>query len=364
MTMQFLDVYKGKKVLITGHTGFKGAWLSYWLYSIGAEVVGVGLDPKRANDLFNELDLASKIKDYRADIRDSARMHEIFEAEQPDFVFHMAAQALVIDGYDQPVYTYEVNVTGTANILQALRGIEKKVVGVFITTDKVYENKEWEWPYRETDELGGYDPYSSSKAAAEIAIQSFRRSFFNPSNYEQHHKSIASVRAGNVIGGGDWSDNRIVPDCMKAIRAFKDIELRNPMATRPWQHVLEPLCGYLLLGAKMFEHPTTYCEAYNFGPESENVLTVKELVEGFVARSGKVNWKDVSDQKKLHEANLLTLDINKAKKQLGWKPLLGPAETIAFTYDWYIGVGEQSAAVLCEHQINEYSAKWSSKKES
>ncbi|GGH74561.1 CDP-glucose 4,6-dehydratase [Phaeocystidibacter marisrubri] len=362
--MKFLEVYRGKKVIVTGHTGFKGSWMSYWLHSVGAHVVGIGLDPKREEDLYHQLELSSKIVDYREDIRNLSKMVEIFEAEQPDFVFHMAAQALVIDGYNDPVYTYEVNVTGTANILEALRSLSKKAVGVFITTDKVYENKEWEWPYRESDELGGYDPYSSSKAAAEILIQSFRKSFFNPNSYDDHLKSVASVRAGNVIGGGDWSDNRIVPDCMKSIQQSKDIELRSPLAVRPWQHVLEPIGGYLLLGAKMFENPTELCEAFNFGPEAENVLTVKDLVDGFVKLSGKVSWIDVSDKKVHHEANLLTLDINKAKKRLNWHPILGPSDTIKYTFDWYMSVAESGAEQLCSIQINDYSERWNSKRES
>lgn len=361
--MQFLNAYKGKKVIVTGHTGFKGSWMSYWLNSVGALVVGIGLDPKREEDLYNQLNLSSKIVDYRDDIRNLSRMKEIFIKEQPDFVFHMAAQALVIDGYNDPVYTYEVNVTGTANILESLRAISKPTVGVFITTDKVYENNEWDWPYRENDELGGYDPYSSSKAAAEILIQSYRNSFFNPENYKEHKTSIASVRAGNVIGGGDWSDNRIVPDCMKSIHESKDIEVRSPLAVRPWQHVLEPIGGYLLLASKLAYEPTQFCEAFNFGPEAENVLTVKELVDGFVKLSGKVSWKDVSNKKVLHEANLLVLDINKAKKRLSWNPILGPADTIKYTYDWYMNIQEEGAEQLCSIQIKDYIQRWNSRRE-
>ena len=361
--MHFLKVYKGKKVLITGHTGFKGSWMSYWLHSVGATVVGIGLDPKREDDLYNQLNLSSKIVDYREDIRNISRIKEIFTKEQPDFVFHMAAQALVIDGYSDPVNTYGVNVSGTANILESIRTISKPTVCVFITTDKVYENKEWEWPYRENDELGGYDPYSSSKAAAEILIQSYRKSFFNPKNYKEHKTSIASVRSGNVIGGGDWSENRIVPDCMKSIHKSKEIELRSPLAVRPWQHVLEPIGGYLLLGSKLAYEPTGFCEAFNFGPEAENVLTVKELVDGFVKISGKVSWKDVSDKKVLHEANLLMLDINKAKKRLSWHPILGPADTIKYTYDWYMSVQEKGAEQLCSIQIKDYSQRWNSRRE-
>ena len=263
----FNNFYKGKRVLVTGHTGFKGSWLSIWLHELGAEVIGVAQEPFTERDNYVLSGIGNKIKaDIRADIRDGKRMKEIFQEYQPEIVFHLAAQPLVRLSYDIPVETYETNVMGTINIMEAMRVTDSIKVGVMITTDKCYENKEQIWGYRENEQMGGYDPYSSSKGAAEIAIASWRRSFFNPIDYGiKHHISLASVRAGNVIGGGDWALDRIIPDCIKALEVGKPIDIRSPKAVRPWQHVLEPLSGYMLLAKMMWNEPTKYCEGWNFG---------------------------------------------------------------------------------------------------
>ena len=275
----FNNFFKGKRVLVTGHTGFKGSWLSIWLHELGADVIGVALDPFTERDNYVLSGIGNKIKaDIRADIRDGEKMKEIFAEYQPEIVFHLAAQPLVRLSYDIPVETYETNVMGTINIMEAIRATDSVKVGVMITTDKCYENKEQIWGYRENEPMGGYDPYSSSKGAAEIAISSWRRSFFNPADYgKKHHVSLASVRAGNVIGGGDWALDRIIPDCIKAIEAGEPIAIRNKKAVRPWQHVLEPLSGYMLLAQKMWDEPTKYCEGWNFGPRAESISTVWEV---------------------------------------------------------------------------------------
>lgn len=351
----FENFYKGKRVLVTGHTGFKGSWLSIWLHSLGAEVIGVGLDPYSDRDNFVLSGVGEKIKaDIRADIRDGARMKEIFEEYKPEIVFHLAAQPLVRLSYDIPVETYQTNVMGTINIMEAIRSCESVKVGVMITTDKCYENKEQIWGYRENEPMGGYDPYSSSKGAAEIAISSWRRSFFNPDKYAEHGKSLASVRAGNVIGGGDWSLDRIIPDCVRALESEGVIDIRSPKAIRPWQHVLEPLGGYMLLAMKMWENPTEYCEGWNFGPRAESISTVWEVASKVVEYYGKGALKDSSDPNALHEAKLLMLDISKAKFRLGWEPKMNIDGTVALTIDWYKRYRSEDVYNLCLEQIEEY----------
>lgn len=351
----FDNFYKGKRVLVTGHTGFKGSWLCIWLKELGAEVVGIGLDPYSEKDNFVLSGIGGKLKaDIRADIRDRAQMKEIFNEFQPEIVFHLAAQPLVRLSYDIPVDTYETNVMGTINILEAIRSTESVRVGVMITTDKCYENKEQIWGYRENEPMGGYDPYSSSKGAAEIAISSWRRSFFNPKDYSQHGKSIASVRAGNVIGGGDWALDRIIPDCIRALEAAKPIEIRSPKAIRPWQHVLEPLSGYMLLAKKMWESPTDYCEGWNFGPRAESISTVWEVAQRVVKDYGRGELRDLSDPNALHEAKLLMLDISKAKFLLGWEPRMNIEQTIQLTVDWYKHYTSVPVYNLCVSQIDKF----------
>ena len=350
------DFYKSKKVLITGHTGFKGSWLSIWLNELGAKVIGVSLEPSTNRDNFILSNIGSKITaDIRADIRDGEKMKEIFEEYQPEIVFHLAAQPLVRLSYEKPVETYFTNVIGTINILEAIRVTNSVKVGVMITTDKCYENKEQIWGYRENDPMGGYDPYSSSKGAAEIAIASWRRSFFNPEQYAKHGKSIASVRAGNVIGGGDWALDRIIPDCIKSLEINKPINIRNPKAVRPWQHVLEPLSGYMLLAQKMWEEPTQYCSGWNFGPKSESITTVWNVASKIIDTYGKGELRDISIPNTQHEAQLLILDISKAKQLLEWSPKMDIDQTIKMTVDWYKRYKNTSIYDLCTSQIKKYT---------
>ena len=352
----FNNFYKGKKVLVTGHTGFKGSWLSIWLHEQGAEVVGLSLDSYSEKDNFVLSGIGRRIKaDIRADIRDGQRMKEIFIKYQPEIVFHLAAQPLVRLSYEQPVDTYEVNVMGTIHIMEAIRVTKSVKVGVMITTDKCYDNKEQIQGYKETDPFGGYDPYSSSKGACEIAIQSWRRSFFNPIDYgKKHAVSIASVRAGNVIGGGDWAKDRIIPDCIRALEAGKVINIRSPKAVRPWEHVLEPLSGYMMLAQKMWNYPTEYCEGWNFGPENDSVSTVWEVVTELVKNFEFGVLKDSSDLNAVHEANLLTLDINKVKTRSGWKPRLNMQQCIALVADWYKRYKTEDVYNLCVEEIDKF----------
>ncbi len=352
----FNGCYKGKRVLVTGHTGFKGSWLSIWLHEIGAEVIGVGLDPHSEKDNYVLSGIGKKIKaDLRTDIRNGREMKDIFAKYQPEVVFHLAAQPLVRRSYEIPVETYETNVMGSINIMEATRMTDSVKVVVMITTDKCYENKEQIWGYRENEPMGGYDPYSSSKGAAEIAISSWRRSFFNPNDYgKKHHISIASVRAGNVVGGGDWADDRIVPDCNRDLESGQPIEIRNPQAIRPWQHVLEPLSGYMLLACKMLQEPLKYCEGWNFGPRTESITPVWDVANLIVANYGKGELKDVSNPDALHEANLLMLDISKAKFKLGWEPHTDIRQCIALTVDWYKRYHIENVYQLCVEQINNF----------
>lgn len=323
---------------------------------MGAEVIGVGLDPYTDKDNFVLSEIGGKMKaDIRADIRDGEKMKQIFAEFQPEIVFHLAAQPLVRLSYEIPVETYETNVMGTINVMEAIRSTESVKVGVMITTDKCYENKEQLEGYIETDSFGGYDPYSSSKGACEIAIQSWRRSFFNPADFgKKHHVSLASVRAGNVIGGGDWSKDRIIPDCIRALETTKVIDIRSPKAVRPWEHVLEPLSGYMLLAQKMWNDPTGFCEGWNFGPEADSVLTVWEVASAIISNFGYGELRDVSNPDALHEANLLMLNINKAKNRLGWKPRLNAKECAVLTSDWYKRYKTENVYKLCVEEIGKF----------
>lgn len=354
----FDGFYRGKRVLVTGHTGFKGSWLSIWLHALGAEVVGVGLDPYSERDNFVLSGIGEKIfADIRADIRDLGQLKSIFQKYQPEVVFHLAAQPLVRLSYDIPVETYEVNVMGTIHVMEAIRVTKSVRTAVMITTDKCYENKEQIWGYRECDAMGGYDPYSSSKGATELAIASWRSSFFNPDQYEQHGVSIASVRAGNVIGGGDWALDRIIPDCIRALEKGETIGIRSPKAIRPWQHVLEPLGAYLLLALKMHQEPKRYAEGWNFGPRSESIATVWQVSELVVKSYGCGALQDLSNPEALHEAKLLMLDISKAKYKLGWEPRLTLEACVTLTVDWYRRYQEGDVYQLCVEQIKKYIGK-------
>ena len=350
----FHNFYRGKRVLVTGHTGFKGSWLSIWLHELGAEVIGLSLDPATERDNFVLSGIGSKIIDLRGDIRNGELVKRVFKDYQPEIVFHLAAQPLVRESYDIPVETYETNVMGTIHVMEAIRVSESIKVAVMITTDKCYENAEQLWGYRENEPMGGYDPYSSSKGCAEIAISSWRRSFLNPGNYNVHGKSIASVRAGNVIGGGDWAKDRIIPDCIKALEANETIEVRSPRSIRPWQHVLEPLSGYMLLAQKMWNAPVSYCESWNFGPKLESVANVWDIATSVVKYYGKGTFVDASDHNSLHEAKLLMLDISKAYFKLGWQPRLKMEQSVQLTVDWYKRYKNESVYDLCIEQITKY----------
>lgn len=353
----FDNFFKGKRVLVTGHTGFKGSWLSIWLHELGAEVVGVSQEPFTNRDNFVLSGIGHKIMaDLRANICDGQKMKEIFQKYQPEIVFHLAAQPLVRYSYEQPVETYEANVMGTIHVMEAIRSTVSVKVGVMITTDKCYDNKEQMRGYKEDDPFGGYDPYSSSKGACEIAIQSWRRSFFNPEDYgKKHHVSLASVRAGNVIGGGDWALDRIIPDCIKALEQDKVIDIRSPKAIRPWEHVLEPLSGYMLLAKKLWEHPTEFCEGWNFGPESESVSTVWEVATELIKNYGKGELKDSADSNAVHEAKLLMLDITKAKTKLGWKPRMNMRQCMELVADWYKRYQTEDVYQLCIEEIHQFT---------
>ncbi len=328
-----MKIYKDKTVLVTGHTGFKGSWLCTWLTNLGAKVVGVSLDTVSEPSNFEVSDIKSIIDDHRIDVRDAAAVKQIIVDTQPDFLFHLAAQALVRPSYQNPLETLSTNAMGTANVLDALRFVEKQVVAVMITSDKAYDNVEWIWGYRETDRLGGKDPYSASKGMAELAIRTYVESFFNS---EDNDVRIGIARAGNVIGGGDWATDRIVPDCMNAWSSNQVVDIRNPDATRPWQHVLEPLSGYLVLGAKLAEDAALHGEAYNFGPPGDHGHSVRELINGMSTYWDNVQWNDTSkDQVHLHEAVLLKLNCDKALFDLKWQPAMVFDETIEMTVQWY-----------------------------
>ncbi|MBL0146274.1 MAG: CDP-glucose 4,6-dehydratase [Chitinophagaceae bacterium] len=349
--MKLNSFYQNKKIFLTGHTGFKGSWLLCWLANLGAIVKGYSLAPENEGCLYNLVKDKLSFESEIADIRDKKNIEECIINFQPDIIFHLAAQPLVRKSYQIPAETFEVNVVGTCNILEAVNKLNKKCAVVIITTDKVYHNKELNYYYKEDDVLGGYDPYSASKAACEIAVNSFRSSFFNRSSYHQHQKSIITARAGNVIGGGDWSEDRIVPDIIRALKNNETIEVRNPKAIRPWQHVLEPLQGYLILGKLAYENYETVDDAYNFGPLVNDHLPVRDLVETAIKCWGTGGWKDISNSNQLHEAGLLMLDVNKAISKLNWQPKLNSKQAIEWTINWY---KEGNSLEYTFQQINNY----------
>ncbi len=369
----FNDYFRNKKVLITGHTGFKGSWLSIWLIGLGAEVAGYALDPYTPRDNFVLAGLSGKMTDIRGDIRDFNKLNSVVDNYKPEIIFHLAAQPLVRESYKIPLETIETNVAGTANVLEAFRMSGSAKILIAITSDKCYENKERLCGYKETDPMGGYDPYSASKGAAELISSAYMKSFFNPEDFNRHGKVIATVRAGNVIGGGDWAKDRLVPDCIKALEDGRQIEARNPDAVRPWQHVLEPLSGYLLLASKIYENPARYSGAWNFGPLPDSAATVKELVETVIKYYGRGEWKDISSRSgsgpssgangyakgahQPHEAKLLNLDIGKAVSVLGWKPKLNIDEAVKLTVDYYKRCGAEDVYELCGKQIRMYAEK-------
>lgn len=344
--------FNGKKIFITGHTGFKGSWLSLWLKELGAIVKGYALAPEFEHCIYNLTKPLASDSSIIEDIRNKELLKAAVAEFQPDYIFHLAAQPLVRRSYDIPSETFEVNAIGTANLLEALQLVRGKCTTVIVTTDKVYENLEQDILYKEDDRLGGYDPYSASKACAEIVSESFRNSFFNIKNFPTHQKAIVTARAGNVIGGGDFSKDRILPDIVTALKEQQDILVRNPNAVRPWQHLLEPLGGYLLLAAAV-NNAIVFSGAFNFGPEPNDHLTVEELVKKSISVWGSGNWKDISDPNAPHEAGLLQLSINKAKHQLNWHPKLSAAEAIEWTIEWY-RKPEQEASHFTLEQIKKY----------
>lgn len=346
--------WEDKRVLITGHTGFKGSWLSIFLKELGATVIGYSLDPITDRDNFVLCDLNNKLIDIRGDIKDLVKLEKVFQEYQPQIVFHLAAQPLVRLSYSEPINTYETNVMGTLNVLECINRTESTRIGIMITTDKCYENQEQIWGYRETDRMGGYDPYSSSKACAEILIDSYRNSYFNLAKYSSHEKAIASVRAGNVIGGGDWSKDRIIPDCIRAIEENKPIGIRNPQAIRPWQHVLEPLSGYILLSENLYTNPLEFSGGWNFGPEYSSFKNVWDVANLVIDTYGSGILEDLSDGESLHEANLLTLDITKVRNYLKWYPKMNIEDTVAYTVDWYKNYKSENVYDICVNQIQEY----------
>lgn len=348
------SVFNGKRVFVTGHTGFKGSWLIQILQWLGAEVKGYSLAPEKTNDLYNlingdKLCYGSKI----ADLTDLHKLQGEIVRFEPHFVFHLAAQSLVRRSYDMPVHTFMINTQGTAHVLDAVRILPHPCVAIMVTTDKVYENPERGTAFKEDDKLGGYDPYSASKAAAEIIIESYTRSFFHPAHYDYHQKAVASVRAGNVIGGGDFADDRIIPDIVRALDFGEIVGLRNPKSVRPWQHVLEPLGAYLFLAAKMTEDKISYSSAFNFGPDPNDMVTVEDLTKIFLERFGGGDYKVIEQGTAPHEAKLLLLDSGKAERLLGWKPQLDATTAIRWTADWYADK-ENDAHAKCMRQIVNY----------
>lgn len=335
MIKELKKAYQGKKVFLTGHTGFKGSWLLKILSMLGAEVKGYSLEPQTDTDLYHLVDGNSLCTSCIADIRDRELLIDSVLSFQPDFVFHLAAQPLVRYSYKFPSETFEVNAIGTANLLDAVRLLDKQVSTVLITTDKVYHNNEWAYPYRENDKLGGYDPYSASKACAEIIIDSYRNSFFSLKNYSSHLKGLAVARAGNVIGGGDWSKDRLIPDIARAFSLKKEVLIRNPSSVRPWQHVLEPLLGYLQLGVELNKNPENFSQAYNFGPYINDSLPVIEMVKLAIESWGTGSYKILNDSTQPHEAGLLKLDISKALTEVKWAPKFNAEIAVSATVEWY-----------------------------
>jgi CDP-glucose 4,6-dehydratase len=346
-------------VLLTGHTGFKGSWLAIWLNMLGAKVVGYSLDPYSDKGNFMASKLQDKLlADVRGDIRDQKKLNATIQKYQPEIIFHLAAQALVKTAYNDPVETYETNTMGTVYVLEALRHNACLKTAIMITSDKCYENVEQMWGYKETDRMGGYDPYSASKGAAELIISSYRNSYFNPKDYEKHGKAVACVRAGNVIGGGDWSENRLIPDCIRFIESGQDIEIRNPIATRPWEHVLEPLSGYLRVGEKLLGDPITYATSFNFGPHISANKPVLEVVQRLVQYYGKGKVVNASDPNAVHENILLNLDVTKAYVMLDWQAKWGLQEAVEKTVDWYQQALTSSDMYdFCVQQIQEHFDK-------
>ncbi len=378
----FHQKYSGRRVLVTGHTGFKGSWLTYWLQRLDAEVCGVALpmptshsQPPRSQDVIRHASIPHEVRDAQpnhfdllrsrkmldmrsemVDIRDGEKLGKIFQDFRPEVVFHLAAQPLVRYAYTHPVETFETNVIGTANVLEAIRQSNTVLAAVVVSSDKCYENREWLWGYRETEAMGGYDPYSASKGCTELVTASYRRSFFPVSDYGTKHQTLlASGRAGNVIGGGDWAQDRLVPDMMRAAVADREVIIRSPRATRPWQHVLEPLSGYLLLGQKLLEGRTECADGWNFGPSDDGIITVESVSRALAKHWDRIRVRICPPTDAPHEATLLRLDCSKARSELGWHGVWTPEETFRYTAQWYKSFA-QDGVLRTESDLDAYLA--------
>lgn len=352
--------WQGRKVFLTGHTGFKGGWMSLWLQQLGAELTGYALAPHTSPSLFAVADVAHDMTSVIGDLAELDHLQDAMLQHQPEIVFHLAAQSLVRASYQDPIRTYETNVLGTARLLEAVRACGSVRAVVIITTDKCYENQEWVWPYRENDPLGGHDPYSNSKACAELVTSAYRNSFFSPEKYAQHKVAIATARAGNVIGGGDWASDRLIVDIVRAFSAGETLRIRNPNATRPWQHVLEPLRGYLTLAEHLYHHGPQFSGGWNLGPHYHDAKPVQWIVEYVASRwSGSAEadaprWQ-IDSGAHPHETNMLTLDWTKASQHLGWQPVLSLSQALDLTLDWYGGVtAGENAREKCLAQLEAY----------
>jgi CDP-glucose 4,6-dehydratase len=353
---QLTETYNGSTVLITGHTGFKGSWLTLWLESLGARVIGFSLDPPSRPSYFDLANLSSRIVDIRGDILDRNKLSQVITKFRPEFIFHLAAQPLVRASYIHPHETFNVNIMGTVNVLESIRLSKNSAICVCITSDKCYDNKEWDYAYRENDPMGGYDPYSASKGAAELIIASYRNSFFNKSG-SKSFCALSSARAGNVIGGGDWAEDRIVPDCVRSIVKGETIKIRSRCAIRPWQFVLDPLYGYLLLALKMKEMPEKYSDAWNFGPYYSNIVDVQTMVTKIIEEWEGGSWISImQDEHAFHEAGYLKLDIAKSVTTLGWRPIYSLEEAIRETIGWYKNYysGSTDVNTFSLEQINNF----------
>jgi len=348
--------WRGKKVFLTGHTGFKGSWLTLWLQALGARVTGFALAPDTTPNLFTLGRVEDGIESIIGDIRDRALLTEAMKAASPDIVIHMAAQPLVRESYVTPVETYETNVMGTVHVLDAIRQVPGVRSVVIVTTDKCYENREWEWGYRENEAMGGYDPYSSSKGCAELVTSAYRNSFFNPATYSKHGVAVASGRAGNVIGGGDWAADRLIPDIMRAISRGETVNIRNPHAIRPWQHVLEPLSGYLILAERLYTDGPRFADAWNFGPNDSDAQPVQAIVERLTSQWGDGARWSLDGGEHPHEATFLKLDCSKARARLGWRPRWDLNHTLDSIVAWYKAAARnEDVKAVTLAQIDKYT---------
>ncbi len=352
------EFWRGRRVLVTGHTGFKGSWLSLWLEQMGAVVLGYALDPPSSPNLFETARVADGLESVHGDVCDLEYLRNAMAAFAPEIVLHLAAQSLVRRSYVDPIGTYQTNVMGTANLLEAVRACPSVRVALVITTDKCYENREWAWPYREQDTLGGFDPYSNSKACAELVVSAYRNSFFHPARQQEHGVSVATARAGNVIGGGDWAADRLIPDLMRSFTRGETVAIRNPQATRPWQHVLEPVRGYLSLAQALYGDGERYGGAWNFGPHANDARPVEWIVERLARAWGPSAHWEVPGGDHPHEAQMLKLDWSKAAAELGWEPVLRLTDALAMTLEWYREVFHGAdARAQCMEQIRSYAAR-------